>query len=654
MTSQPLFFICYKTKPHRQLGGNIKSPEILAPVGNKEAFFATIDAGADAIYLGLQNFSARARANNFCLEDLPFILKYAHNNQTKIYITINTLIKNRELPELIKTLFFLNKLKVDAIIFQDWAVLYIVKNLFPTLTLHASTQLGIHNSAGANFAKRQGIERVVLSREITKSELASIRKKSKAELELFVHGALCYSFSGECLFSSFIGSCSGNRGQCKQPCRRLYNDKYLFNLSDLQLLKHLLYLEEIGVDSLKIEGRMKSAEYIYNVVKAYKNKAESVQDFGREKTEYFFGEKLNKPIIDFPYTGELIGTISKVGKSSLDLDCKIKLSDGLRIRILSKNGYDAQQFKVKTDNLLSPNSLHNLPPEITQSVEIGDNVFLVGQQDYKPKAKFQRSKLNFGYDPKVVQKLIGKSKRVDPIQRELFVKIDSLEWLRKVDLRNMDKLILDFDKISLGKLDLSKGFLQKFKEKLIVELPTFVSENNIVSYQNLVTKLYKGGVKNFACYKSQEELLLPGCTVYYKDPMMNDLAIRTLNSNNFFYPQEGEFENEYRNRNGIFPLYFTPKLFYSRCPIADFEQITVDQFTLKKQSRNGFTVVYPDKPVSILEEKDNLYKKGFRRFLIDLSFCKPSKNILSKLIREYAYPKDGIAGYKFNFKRGLK
>ena len=340
---------------------------------------------------------------------MPFVLKYAHKKNTKVYITINTLIKNRELPELIKTLYFIEKLKADAVIFQDWAVFYIAKNLFPSLALHASTQMGIHNSTGANFAKKQGIKRVVLSREITKSELENIRKKSKAELELFVHGALCYSFSGECLFSSFIGSCSGNRGQCKQPCRRLYNDKFLFNLSDLQLLDYVQYLEEIEIDSLKIEGRMKSAEYVYNVVTAYKNRAKSVQDFGREKTEYFFGEKLNKPIIDFPYTGELIGEITKVGKSTLELESKIGLTEGLRIRILSKNGYDAKQFKINSDNLLTANSLHNLDTEITQSAEISDKVFFGWSARLQTQRKnFIAPNLNLDTIPRLAKDSSGK------------------------------------------------------------------------------------------------------------------------------------------------------------------------------------------------------------------------------------------------------
>ncbi len=603
--------------------------------------------------MGLKSFSARARANNFSHEDLPFLLQYAHSHDAKIYITINTLIKNRELPELIKTLFYLDKLQVDAVIFQDWSVAYIAKKLFPNLTLHASTQMGFHNSMGVNFAHSKGIKRVVLAREITKLELKKIGEKSKAELELFTHGSLCYSVSGMCLFSSFIGGYSGNRGQCKQPCRRAYDDNYYFNLCDLELIKELPELKTMGIDSLKIEGRMKSAEYVHSVVKAYKNEEKSVNDFGRAKSEYFFGKSLSKPIVDYPFTGHLLGEVLEVSKDSVKIDIATELCEGQRVRILSQNGHDAQQFKLSSQMIEMPGKLSQLPREIIQEVSKGDKIFLTGTQDYKTSKKVQKLNFNFGYNPKFEQKVLPREKRFLPAERELFVKIDSPKWLRKIDLRNVDKLILDFERTDLEKLDFEQKFLQKFIDKIIVELPTFVSENSLIYYQNLVTKLYRKNVKRFLCFAGQKDLLLPGCTVYLKDPVMNDLAAQELKSDNFFYPQEGELSNDYQQRKGIYPLYFTPQLFYSRCPIKDFEQLRVDQFTLKKAVKNGFTVVYPDKPVSIMEEKTNLYQKGYRRFLLDLSFQKPSKHLIAKLIREYAYPNEGVLGYKFNFKREL-
>ena len=304
--------------------------------------------------------------------------------------------------------------------------------------------------------------------------------------------------------------------------------------------------------------------------------------------------------------------------------------------------------------LTNPESLDNLPQEVVQGVKKGDKVFLTGCQDYKTNQKVEKIDFEFDYNPQIEKKVLPQMRNNPPLQRELFVKIDSLKWLRKIDLRNIDRLILDFEKVELEKVDFQQKFLQKFIDKIVVELPSFISQNSLVAYQNLVTKLYRQKVKRFVCFAKQEDLLLPGCTVYYKDPVMNDLAALFLASDNFFYPQEGELKNDYRCKNGIYPLYFTPKLFYSRCPIKDFQKLEVDQFTLKKTVRNGFTIVYPDKPVSIMEEKPNLYQQGYRRFLLDLSFQKPSKHLITRLIREYAYPAEGVVGYKFNFKRGLK
>ena len=216
----------------------IKKPELLAPVGNTESFYAALTGGADAVFMGLQEFNARGRASNFSRPMLQLAVSKAHERKVKVYITLNTLIKNKEVNQLVDILSFLDALKVDGIIIQDWGVYFIAHRFFPKLVLHASTQMGNHNSLGVNYAFLKGIVRTVLARELTMPELEKIAKESKSELELFVHGALCYSFSGMCLFSSYVGGQGANRGLCKQSCRRFYNEgdeQYaLFSLKDNQ------------------------------------------------------------------------------------------------------------------------------------------------------------------------------------------------------------------------------------------------------------------------------------------------------------------------------------------------------------------------------------------------------------------------------------
>jgi putative protease len=189
-----------------------QKPELLAPVGNVESFYAALNAGADAVYLGLQEFNARGRASNFTRPLLQLAVLKAREKNVKVYVTLNVLIKNREIDQLIDVLAFLDAVKVNGVIIQDWGTYYLAKKYFPRLVFHASTQMGNHNSVGVNYSASKGIVRTVLARELTMPELEAIAQHSKAELEVFIHGALCYSFSGMCLFSSYSG------GQGANPC----------------------------------------------------------------------------------------------------------------------------------------------------------------------------------------------------------------------------------------------------------------------------------------------------------------------------------------------------------------------------------------------------------------------------------------------------
>ena len=249
-------------------------PELLAPAGSLETFFAALDSGADAVYLGLKEFSARAKAKNFTLAEVERLLAYAHGQGRRVYVTLNTLVKERELPQLVETLAALEALAVDAVILQDLAVWRLARRHFPKLELHASTQLTIHNLAGVRQLEAMGFTRVVLARELSLEEIAVIRAGTTIGLEHFVHGAHCFSLSGQCSFSSWLGGMSGNRGRCAQPCRRRYrhgsDDGYHFSPNDLSAIELLPQLAAAGIGSLKIEGRMKGAEYVASVVRAYR------------------------------------------------------------------------------------------------------------------------------------------------------------------------------------------------------------------------------------------------------------------------------------------------------------------------------------------------------------------------------------------------
>lgn len=249
--------------------------EILSPAGSIDGAIASILNGANAIYMGTSNFNARRNAKNFTNDEIIKCVKFAHLRGVKVYVVLNTLLNDREFALLQQEIEFINNIGVDAVIVQDLGVIQMLNQIAPQLPIHASTQLLIHNLDGALFAKNIGLERVVLSRELTFEAIEYITKNANIETEVFVHGALCMSYSGGCYISSIIGQRSGNRGLCAQPCRLPFSrdinnkDEHLLSLKDLSLIDYILKLRDIGVSSLKIEGRMKRAEYAAAVTDIY-------------------------------------------------------------------------------------------------------------------------------------------------------------------------------------------------------------------------------------------------------------------------------------------------------------------------------------------------------------------------------------------------
>lgn len=250
-----------------------KLPELLAPAGDFDALVAAVAAGADAVYIGGARFGARAYAKNFSHEEMAAAVRYAHMFGVRVYVTLNTLIYDKETEEALAYAKSLYEMGVDALIIADLGMAALIGEKIPELELHASTQMGVHNTAGADFAARLGCRRVVLARECSEDDIKKIVDSASAECEVFVHGALCVCHSGQCLFSSLVGGRSGNRGECAQPCRLPYNNGtgYPLSLKDLSLADYVTSLISSGVSSLKIEGRMKSADYVYSVVSVYRS-----------------------------------------------------------------------------------------------------------------------------------------------------------------------------------------------------------------------------------------------------------------------------------------------------------------------------------------------------------------------------------------------
>lgn len=259
-----------------------KDFELLAPAGSLEILKGVIESGADAVYVGGSMFGARAYANNFTEEELLEAIDFAHLRGVKVYLTVNTLIKNSEFSKLYDYLLVYYKRGLDAVIVQDIGVVKAIHEYFPSMEIHTSTQMTVTGADGVRFLSQFGVTRVVMAREVSLAEMKCIHEETGMELEAFVHGALCYSYSGQCLFSSILGGRSGNRGRCAQPCRLPYTvegkkDEYILSLKDMCGIKALDKLHDAGVYSLKIEGRMKQLEYACGVVKYYRSYIDSMK-----------------------------------------------------------------------------------------------------------------------------------------------------------------------------------------------------------------------------------------------------------------------------------------------------------------------------------------------------------------------------------------
>ncbi|MBO5722737.1 MAG: U32 family peptidase [Lentisphaeria bacterium] len=342
--------------------------ELLAPAGSPESLIAAFSAGADAVYAGLPRFNARERGENFTVENMRQAITYAHKMHRKVYITLNTLVKEQELPELAEYVAEIADMNPDAVIVQDLGVLRMLREFFPTLTIHASTQMGLHNSAGVRIAEAMGAKRVILERQMTMEELAALRKNTGIELEIFCHGALCCSLSGSCLFSSYLGGASGNRGKCKQPCRRRFFSRegngFFFSTADLATLEMIPEFRKLGVASLKIEGRLKQPDYVYNAVKAYRKvlDAENITPeiigearqilsgtCGRRWSSGFFSEKSMKSLVRHDAlgaSGTLLGKVVAVGESGFNAELRQRLHIGDRLRVQPLSGDEGSAFTL--------------------------------------------------------------------------------------------------------------------------------------------------------------------------------------------------------------------------------------------------------------------------------------------------------------------
>ena len=431
-------------------GDKRKKPELLAPAGTINVFEGAVEAGADAVYIGAPALNARALSRNFSWAEIGAMIQFAHGRGVKLYLAANSLLKESEIPLALDTLAILDALKPDALIIQDLGLYHLCKKYFPQIRLHASTLLGAHNSLAVRQFKNMGFNRVVLARELTIKEINSIARSSNVELEVFIHGALCFSYSGLCLFSSYLGGKSSLRGRCVQPCRRRYHWEqkkgkpgYFFSMNDLSGIDLINRLKKAGISSFKIEGRLRSAHYVTSVVKAYRmvidadrgdkkiieNARQLLQQaMGRKTSKGYFSTVEEKKLISPYHSGNIgiyLGQAGKgTGSGKVVLELKQSLQVGDRLRLHQEDTGERVPFTVRNMILRGrktskANSGSHITLEVPALVKKGDSLFKVDSRKAR-EAEKKKPRIDVANFSSIINKVQRNTKqKVQTVQKSL-------------------------------------------------------------------------------------------------------------------------------------------------------------------------------------------------------------------------------------------
>lgn len=532
---------------------NIEEPsargmELLAPAGTVEAFEAAVNGGADAVYIGAPALNARALAKHFTMDEIAAMIAYAHRTGVKVYVAMNSLVKEEEVPKTVETLASLEGLQADGLILQDLGVYLLAKKYFPGLRLHASTLLTAHNSPAILQCAQMGFDRVVLARELTIDEISRIHRSAPdMELEVFIHGAMCFSYSGLCLFSSYLGGKSGLRGRCVQPCRRRYtwsgkgkgaSSGYFFSMNDLIGIELLPQLREAGVGSLKIEGRMRSAHYVSSVVRAYRMVLDAAPEdesvmadakellkaaMGRRTGAGYFLSSQPKDLLSPQHSGNIgffLGRIkSRKGKNVL-LTLQEPVRTGDRLRLHLERSGERMAFTLK--RLYRSGKAVNeagkgevVGFELPGSGRSGDSLYkvdvserLLGNKKRAPSPTMFSGAKKFTVNRARVGKILDAVTRRRDVARKqggaprnsTKGRSDSMEWwLRIDDFRLLKhhfpvrpaKLVVLLNRETFAQFSGMRRYIEPYIRDLIWALPPIIHEAELRFYENAVQRLRK-------------------------------------------------------------------------------------------------------------------------------------------------------------------
>lgn len=676
--------------------------ELTAPAGSLEALDAAIGEGADAVYLGLRDFNARIRAKNFSYNQVEAIVEKVHEKGKKVFITLNTLFEEKEVNRVYNLLKYLEKVGPDGVIVQDLGAIELINSYFPSLKIHASTQMNLSSATAVNFLSRYKVKRAVLSRELDLEQIKLIKAKTNAELEVFAHGSLCVCISGICLFSSYFGGKSANRGRCAQACRRLYRTEsgkqgYFFSPKDVMLVKYIPELINHGINSIKIEGRMKSYQYIATVVSAYRYMIDNYLDdreaafakasemlkgdFARRKTEFLFMDQDNRDFLTSAKSGEtgiFLGKIKDILKRDEEKYCTLNfvkdgsLSKGDTVRFHSKD--DKNRKSLKITNLIEDDGITYLP--LPDGFRLEDSLYLVQKAAFhKRYPKLLPKNLKDYKKHPGISKLPDFKKEpysgVKGLPAGLYVKINELKQLYMLQSEKPKKIIFH---LNLKEADMLLPTIKKtsltFKDFLIY-LEPYMPENDEKDLKNIIDYLVEHGVGGFiannmghlSLLKSKKTVVIAGPYLY----SLNRYSMAFLKSagcSHLVTPLENNKRNAYLSterfdrRDFFITVFSFPEMFQMKAPINkiyDDKTFTdnINKYEFYMMEKGDTVSLMPQKPFSIIDKIPDLKKKGFDKFIIDLAFMETKKSYYKKIIR---YANEGRIieeTSRFNWKDGF-
>lgn len=684
------------------------SLELLAPAGNPEALDAAIGEGADAVYLGLRSFNARMRSSNFAYNQFEAAVEVLHKQSKRVYVTVNTVFEEREANRMYQFLQYLDRVGPDGIIVQDFGVLRMVREHFPSLRLHASTQMNVASAAGANQLSRWGFKRAVLARELSLEEISSVRRATNLELETFVHGALCVSVSGLCLFSSWLGGKSANRGGCAQACRRLYsNDRetgYYFSPDDLELVARVPELAEAGVSALKIEGRMKSSEYVGTVVGAYRYMIDNYKfdperalakaqgmlrnDFARRKTTYWFDGAAAPGFIrpdQSGGTGIPLGKVREVRAFEGKLEGRWALintfdgiAEGDSVRVHRADDSGRETGKVK-EVLQKPEGMF-LRLEIP--FRQNDQIYLIQTRSMARRykgvlpANLERFRRFPSYDsaPRVeFPKLPAEqapAPRVDGFPAGIYALVGRVADLHILLASRPVKAALRFNRRTAADLHDSESGVPFKRDSLVLWLDPFFPEGDAAWLAEELDYWISRGQRYFVVnnlghlnlLKNRGVILAAGPWLYAFNVraavFLFENGVDCLIPPHEISKQALQQLAEVIPPRAMMPLAFSfPPLFTIRSDLAGeygFRNFSDKEGTAYELVRDGMgSAVVPSRPMSLTDRVPFLKKDGYEKFLLDfghMELAKPMYKQVFQAAREgIVLPETG----RFNWKSGF-